>query len=159
LPKIIAISALSENRVIGKNGALPWHVPQEYAHFLKSVKGQVMIMGRKSWEVFGGDVCSLANIVISRSNQVDRADHVANDLLSALEIARQYQAHVFVAGGGQIYKEALLLDCLDEMWLSTIPIHIDDGDVFFPEFDQNQWTFETRFAEGYFLNIYRKIKI
>lgn len=133
----IIISAMSQNRVIGHQGRLPWHVPEEYAHFIRSVKGAVMIMGRRSWEVFGADVQTLANVVISRGHQVEGADGTVPNLQQAIELAESYGDRVFIAGGGQVYQEAIRTGLYDEIWLSTLPF-TTEGDVFFPELDPEE---------------------
>lgn len=135
--KRIIISAMTSNRVIGYRGRLPWHVPEEYQHFLDSVRGKTMIMGRKSWEVFGGDVDTQVNIIVSRT-KIFEGTHSAQSIEQALEIATEKDLECFVAGGAAIYKEALGQDQVDEMWLSEIKLQIE-GDVFFPDYDESKW--------------------
>jgi dihydrofolate reductase len=146
--KIIAIAAMSLNGVIGSQGRLPWHVPVEYAHFLNSINNQVMVMGRKSWEVFGADVNTACNIVLSRTPAVmDRAVCVQS-LKQALDLGKTYRRTIFIAGGGEIYKAALQQNCCHEMWLSTIPMHVE-GEVQFPEFNPEAWTMSEEQRCGY----------
>lgn len=137
LLKRIIISAMTQNRVIGYRGRLPWHLPEEYQHFLNSVRGKTMIMGRKSWEVFGGDVDTQVNIIVSRTQNFE-GTHAAQSLEEALEIAEQKSLDCFIAGGAAIYQAALEKDLVDEMWLSEILLELE-GDVFFPEFEISKW--------------------
>lgn len=125
---------MAPNRAIGYEGRLPWHIPDEYEHFLDSIKGNVMVMGRKSWEVFGADAKTLANIVITHRNEVRGATRVAKDLELALLYAAEYQRDIFIAGGGMIYDQCIGSQLFDEIWLSTVKEKVE-GDVFFPEID------------------------
>lgn len=129
---------MSKNRVIGYQGALPWSIPEEYAHFLASVRGAAVIMGRVSWEIFGADLTEREGIVISRSMEQGRGYVVFPDLAHAVDYARVLGKTVFIAGGQSIYSQALDLGLADELWLSVIPVEVA-GDAFFPEFDQSDW--------------------
>ena len=134
------------NRVIGYRGRLPWHIPEEYQHFLDSVRGKSMIMGRKSWEVFGGDVDSQLNIVVSNTQTFENV-HNAKSLDKALEIALQKESDCFIAGGAGVYESSLEQNIVDEMWLSEIPLELE-GDVFFPEFDLDVWRVDEEEGRG-----------
>lgn len=147
--KRIIISAMTKNRVIGFRGRLPWHLPEEYQHFLNSVRGKTMIMGRKSWEVFGGDVDTQVNIIVSRT-QTFEGSHAAESMEQAFEIAAEKELDCFIAGGAAIYSEAIEKDQVDEMWLSEIPLEIE-GDVFFPEFDESNWELAEEEDRGSYL--------
>jgi len=127
----IIISAMAQNRAIGYQGRLPWEIPEEYAHFLNSIKGQTMVMGRKSWEVFGTDANTFANIVVTRRDFVAGATTLARGLDEALALAQSFGKDIFIAGGGQIYHEAVKNGLFDEIWLSTVKVDVE-GDVFFP---------------------------
>lgn len=144
----IIISAMSKNGVIGLGAGMPWHVPEEYAQYLRHVSGQTIIMGRRSWEIFGADLTTTRNIVVSRSGQVTGALAVAS-LEQALVRAEQTRRTVFIAGGASIYAQALERDCVDEMYLSTI--HGDyTGDSFFPTWDESRWEVARREAHERF---------
>jgi len=123
---------MARNRAIGYQGRLPWDLPDEYAHFLSSIKGQTMVMGRKSWEVFGVDAKTVANIVVTRRDFVAGATALARGLAEALALAESFGKDIFIAGGGQIYHEAVKDGLFDEIWLSTVKVEVE-GDVFFPE--------------------------
>lgn len=130
------ISAMGRNRVIGSGDGMPWNVPEEYAQFLSLVAGQTMIMGRKSWEIFGGDLDDVRAIVVSRSLQRVAGAEVAHSLNEALEQGRRGPGRLFVAGGAQIYRQAL--PSAEEMMLSYIDGDFS-GDAKFPEFDEADW--------------------
>ena len=133
---MIIISAMSENRVIGVGDGMPWDVPEEYQQYLDYVRGNTVILGRKSWEIFGADLTEAKAIVVSRS--ISKVDHalVADSLTAAIKLAEKNNGQTFVAGGSSIYEQAIPL--ADQMYLSTIKGHYD-GDSFFPDFDSTQW--------------------
>jgi len=133
---MIIISAMSKDRVIGSRDGMPWSVPAEYEQYLRFVSGQTVILGRKSYDIFGPDLPEgTTAVVISRSSSIENA-HVTSSLAEALMIAEGLGKQVFVAGGGSIYGQALPL--ADEMYLSTIKGDFE-GDAWFPEFDSNDW--------------------
>ena len=135
--KRVIIAAMSKGSVIGSGNGMPWHVPAEYQHFLDSVRGHTMIMGRKSWEIFGGDVATAHNIVVSGSSEVCGAE-VANSLFAAIALAESYGKTIFIAGGASIYQQSLDSGFVDEMHLSTIHGEFT-GDTYFPAFDKSDW--------------------
>jgi dihydrofolate reductase len=133
----IIIAAMGANGVIGSGGGMPWHVPEEYEQYLRWVSGQTVIMGRRSWEIFGKDLTTMRNIVVSRSGKVKGAPAVPS-LELALDRAAEAEGRIFIAGGASIYAQALERDRVDEMYLSTI--HGDHtGDCFFPAWDKAGW--------------------
>ena len=146
--KRIIISAMAEtNRVIGGEQGLPWHIPEEYQHFLNHIKGNVIIMGRKSWEIFSKDLAeSIANIVISRSTEITDAIH-ADSLESALSKATSYEQDIYITGGATIYALALENNLVDEMYLSYIPGNYE-GHTYFPKFDESQWSVQSEEDRG-----------
>ena len=134
----IIIAAMSTERVIGRGDGMPWQVPAEYQHFLHTVRGQTLIMGRRSWEIFGADVTSAHNVVISRSADLAGVT-VVGSLEAALAQAETYGLPAYIAGGASIYQQALAADVVDEMVLSTIHGTFT-GDAYFPDFDRARWT-------------------
>ncbi|MFT7643133.1 MAG: dihydrofolate reductase [Pirellulaceae bacterium] len=133
---MIIISAMSENRVIGSGDGMPWSVPKEYEQYLRFVSGNVVVLGRKSYEIFGPDLpTGTKAIVLTRSTSVDGAE-AAPSLADALEMANGMGPTVFVAGGGSVYEQAIPL--ADEMYLSTIKGEFD-GDTYFPAFNVEEW--------------------
>jgi len=156
--KNIIIAAMTPNRVIGCRGRLPWHLPEEYQHFLDSVRGKTMVMGRKSWEVFGGDVGSQVNIVLTAQTKITGA-LTATSLEAALTYAEHYQHDCFIAGGAQVYQTSLTKNLVDEMWLSEVKLNLE-GDAFFPEFEPSDWdlTLEEDRSDYWFRKWIRSIK-
>lgn len=135
---MIIISAQSSNGMIGGGGRLPWDVPEEYQHFLDSVAGHVMVMGRKSFDVFGADVATKLNVVLSRSESCIEGAKVLKSFTELKELEQQMDERFFIAGGGQVYASALACDVVSEIWLSTLPFAVE-GDVAFPAFDRHKF--------------------
>jgi len=132
-PKISLIAACSENRVIGKEGKIPWHIADDFRRFKERTLGHVIIMGRKTYESIGRPLPGRTNIVITRdSGREILGCLVVSSFAEAFEKAGELEnEEVFVIGGGQIYTEALPL--ADRLYLTLVHA-IMDGDAFFPEY-------------------------
>ncbi|NIM01315.1 MAG: hypothetical protein GTN89_10825 [Acidobacteria bacterium] len=138
---MILIAALGNDRVIGSGDGMPWDVPEEYEHFLSLIEGQSVLMGRRSWEIFGGDLTSAHNIVISRSVRRLMGAKVAHSLGEAMELGRSYGKTLFCAGGAGVYAQAL--PHADAMYLSFIKGEFS-GDAYFPQYDDADWIIDMR---------------
>ncbi len=157
--EIVLIAAMASNRVIGKNDAIPWHIPEELRHFKTATMGWPLIMGRKTHQSIGYPLPGRKNIVITR-DQAFRSNgctivHSIEDAIAACDNAE----HVFVLGGEDIFRQTL---SITDTILLTILDRAVDGDTFFPEFsfDQFQETDRKR-VEGedpYTIYTYRKVK-
>jgi len=152
---MIIIGAMSKDRIIGKGAGMPWNVPDEYQQYLDFVSGNTIILGRKSYEIFGADLPDRTSvIVISRTADFDGVT-VVPSLAEALTRAEAEGKTVFVAGGGSIYAQALPL--ADEMYLSTIKGDFE-GDAYFPKFDAAEWMItEERDEPEFVFRKYRRI--
>jgi dihydrofolate reductase len=143
-----AIAAMAKNRVIGVDNALPWDLPEDMKFFRDKTKGKVMIMGRKTFESFGGRTLpNRFHIVISRQETYQFNDpqvEIVSNLNEAIELAHmlttKYKAkfgeEVMVIGGGEIYKQSL--DVLDRIYLTVIEKDFP-GTVKFPEFSEQDF--------------------
>jgi len=143
-----AIAAMAKNRVIGVNNGLPWNIPEDMKFFRDMTKGHVMIMGRKTFESFGGKpLPNRFHIVITRNQGYrfeDPTVEVVSDLKSAMELAhmlttkyqKKFGDEVFVIGGGEIYKQSM--DVLDRIYLTVIEKDYS-GDAKFPEFSEKDF--------------------
>ena len=141
---MIIIGAMATNRVIGSGDGMPWDVPEEYAHFQRLIEGHTLIIGRRSYEIFGNSLTSAHNIVVSRSGGdgiVSRGASVARTIEDALRMAESFGGTLFSAGGASIYAQTLPL--ADTMYLSYIKGRFT-GDAYFPEFSDQEWAVETR---------------
>jgi len=137
--EIIIIAAMAENRVIGKNNALPWSLKADMAHFKELTAGWPCVMGRKTWESLPKrPLPGRPNIIVSRSLPAEAAPQAA--VFSSLEEAVQHCADyqkIFICGGASIYREALPLAHKIEL---TVIHQQYEGDAFFPEIDPAMWT-------------------
>ncbi len=150
---MIIISAMSKDRVIGSGEGMPWSVAEEYQQFLRFVEGQTVIMGRRSYDIFGPDLTSAHNIVISRSGVDQEGVEICGSVEEAVQRAGWYGKTVFCAGGGSIYAQMLPL--VEDMYLSYIKGDFT-GDAYFPEFDEGDWdVVERRDHEGFEFVHYR----
>lgn len=137
------IVAMARNRVIGKDNAMPWHLPAELQRFKQLTMGKPIVMGRKTHESIGRVLPGRANIVVSASAAGVDAEHLfwARDIASALAIAQQQAAQsgaaeIMVIGGAQIYQS--LLPEVDALYITEIELE-PDGDAYFPDIDAEQW--------------------
>lgn len=156
MPPVIIISAMTKDLIIGNNegNGMPWNIPEEFNKFLGFIRGQSVIMGRVSWEVFKTDMPSKQNFIVSRSiPSLDEAN-ICKSVEEAITKARSYPENIFVAGGHSIYKEALPL--ADFMYLSFIKEHYE-GRTSFPEFDRNDWDIieETEY-DKFIFNVFQR---
>jgi dihydrofolate reductase len=137
--EIIIIAAMAENRVIGKNNALPWSLKADMAHFKELTTSWPCIMGRKTWESLPKrPLPGRPNIIVSRSLPAEAAPQAA--IFSSLQEAVQHCANyqkIFICGGASIYREALTLAHKIEL---TVIHQQYEGDAFFPEIDPAQWS-------------------
>ena len=151
------IAAMTEERVIGKDNKLPWHLPEDLANFKRLTEGNTVIMGRKTYESIPKRFRPLINrnnLVISKTLPLETGIDVCPSLEEALDLAHNYSKEIFIAGGASIYQQVLPLT--DRMYISQIKKNYL-GDSYFPEFDQQKWkvTAEQDFTE-FKLIIYEK---
>ena len=135
------IAALSENRVIGNDNNLIWHMPNDLKRFKELTKGHHVIMGRKTYESVGKPLPRRVNIVVTRKEDYDAPGcivlHTVEDAIKKAENDTQ----PFVIGGGQIYKKSLPYARKLEL---TVIHEKFDGDTYFPEIDERYWNLINR---------------
>lgn len=136
MPSIKLIAALARNHVIGTANGMPWDVPEEYQQYLSLIRDKTVIMGRKTYEIFGKDLSSKRVFVVSRSMAQNGEYEVVDDLDKALMQAAAFPEDIMVAGGASIYAQSLPF--ANEMFLSYIKGHFS-GIAYFPDFDQEDW--------------------
>jgi dihydrofolate reductase len=140
---ISLIAALSENRVIGREQGLPWHIPTDLKRFRKITSGHPVVMGRKTFDSVGKPLPNRINVVISRNLNLQIAGvQVVASLDDALRLFENTDEEVFVLGGGEIFNQAI--GRADRLYLTKIH-RAFDGDTYFPEFDLKE--FELTFDE------------
>jgi dihydrofolate reductase len=127
-----ALAAMSLNRVIGAGNKIPWHLPEDFKWFKQMTTGQVVVMGRKTFESIGKALPNRTTIVLTRSSQSFPSALVMHDL-DELVAARQFaEREIFICGGAEIYRQALPL-CSD-LYLTLVKKEVE-GDTFFPPFE------------------------
>ena len=131
------IVARSNNNVIGKNGCIPWKIKGEQKQFKELTTGNVVVMGRKSYEEIGHPLPNRKTIVVSRSKKFEGEDlATASSVKEAIEMAGNQD--VYIAGGYGLYKEAIPF--VEKMYITEVHMNVEDGDVFFPEFDEKDFS-------------------
>ncbi len=138
---ISLIAALTENRVIGKDNDLPWHLPDDMKYFMQTTSGHHVIMGRKNYESIPKKFRPLpnrTNIVVTR--QKDYAAPgciVVNSIAQGIDIAiENHESEVFIIGGAEIYTQSLTM--ANRLYLTEIKTSLE-GHAFFPAFDKHAW--------------------
>ena len=131
------IAAVAENGVIGDAGTIPWHLPDDFAHFKATTLGHTLVMGRATYESIGRPLPGRTTVVLSR-DPAWSADGVlvATSFDEALALAADLPGDVYVAGGAAIY--ALALPYADEQVLTEVRLS-PAGDTFYPPFDRDEW--------------------
>lgn len=130
------IAAMSENRVIGGDNDLVWHLPDDFKRFKRLTSGHHIIMGRKTYESMKGPLKNRINIIITRKENYDAPGClVVGSLREALQKA-EGDSQPFIIGGGEIYK--MSLDVANTIEL-TLVHDTFEGDTYFPEIDETRW--------------------
>lgn len=140
--KLALICAMAENRVIGRNNALPWHLSEDLKYFKRVTMGCSIIMGRRTWESIGRPLPGRTNIVVT-SNPDYQADgaRVVHSLEEAIALTEAVALidgaeEAFIIGGADLYRRALPL--ADRFHLTRVHAEVD-GDTELAAFDESQW--------------------
>ena len=135
-PRVYLVAAVAANGIIGANGKLPWHIPEELKHFKKLTLGHPVIMGRRTWESLKGPLPQRENIVVTRRPGYEAPGAaVATSLDAALALCVG-EPLAFVIGGTQLFEQALPIAA--GMVLTEIERDYE-GDTRFPDWDRAQW--------------------
>lgn len=136
--KLAIIVAMDQNRVIGKDGGIPWHFPGDLRRFATITKGHPVIMGRKTYESIGRPLKGRLNIVLSRSGDFyPEGCIVCPNFQAALHAAWEcHSEYPFVIGGSRLYEEALPL--ASHLFITHVKKEFE-GDTYFPDYDKNYW--------------------
>ena len=143
---IVMVAAMAENRVIGRNGGMPWHLPADMARFRRLTMGRPIIMGRLTHMSLGRVLDGRHNIVLSRQRGFETPDFHVSELTvvhsldaafeKASEVAPKTADEVAIIGGGNVYEQALAV--ADRIHLTVVRASIE-GDVRFPELKAGTW--------------------
>jgi len=142
---VAMIAAVGENGIIGSDGAIPWRLPTDFAHFKRTTMGKPLIMGRKTFESIGKPLPGRTNIVVTRHvGYQPEGVLVFHSLAQALERAQQIAAadgvdEVMIGGGGEIYRDAMPL--AERLYVTHVAAS-PSGDARFPLIDPKQWQVE-----------------
>ena len=129
---IAFVVAYTKNRVIGKDGTMPWHLPGDLKRFKEVTMHHTVIMGRKTYESIGHPLVNRENIILSKTKKYE-GDTIQT--MTSLEEALLYakDKDVYIIGGAKVFKEAL--EYVDIMYVTEIDA-VMEGDTFFPDFDE-----------------------
>ncbi|MFC5488330.1 dihydrofolate reductase [Dokdonella soli] len=134
--KISLIAALDRNHAIGRDGAMPWHLPDDLKRFKALTLGKPVLMGRKTALAIGRALPGRTNLVLTRG---DSAPFTGQVVVHSLDeaIACAGEAELAVIGGGEVY--ALALPRATRMHLTWVDTEVEGADAFFPRFDAHEW--------------------
>lgn len=144
--RMVLVAAVADNGVIARGGALPWNIPEDAEHYLRTVRHHAALMGRTTYEEIGGPMPDSTTIVLTRDRawRPEGGVLVAHDIAGALEEARSSEhgdRPLMVLGGAQVYALALAAGAEEQV---LTEVHLSpEGDTFYPDFDRVDWT-ETR---------------
>jgi dihydrofolate reductase len=130
------IVAMSENRVIGREGSLPWHLPADLKHFKETTMGHPIVMGRRNYEDIGRPLPGRQNIVLSRQEDYTADGCSVIHAPEELEAVVPDGSEVMIIGGADIYE--LFFPKVTRMYLTLVHAEIE-GDIYFPAFGVGKW--------------------
>jgi len=137
---ISLIVARSKNNCIGKDGNIPWKIKGEQKQFKELTTNNIVIMGRNSYEEIGHPLPNRLNIVVSRTKEF-KGDNLIT--VKSLQEALEYTdgKEIYIAGGYGIFKEAM--PYVDKMYITEVDMEVENGTVFFPEFNEDEFDIES----------------
>ncbi len=133
------IVAYAKNRVIGNKGQIPWRIKGEQRRFRELTTGNVVIMGRRSYDEIGHPLPNRNTIVVSKTANYEAENCVTvGSLTEAIDIAKTKwpEMNIYLSGGAGIYREGL--DLADKLFVTEVELE-PEGDTFFPEFDETKY--------------------
>ncbi len=134
--KLSLVVAMDQNRVIGINGGLPWHLSSDLKYFRDITMGKPIIMGRKTYESIGRPLPGRRNIVVTRNTDFEAPGcDVVTSLETALELVKDVP-EVMMVGGASLYIDTLPL--ADHIYMTEVHAEVE-GDTWFPEIDLDEW--------------------
>lgn len=141
---ISLIVAHGDNLVIGKEGWMPWHLPDDLKMFKEKTLNHTIVMGRTTFEVMKKPLPKRKTIVVT-NNKNYKFDHddvkICHDLQSLLEEYKNKEEILFICGGAKLYTS--VLSQVDDMWISLVDQHYE-GDTFFPSYEKESFIVETK---------------
>lgn len=142
--KTALIVAMDQNRGIGKNNDLLWHLPADMKFFRTTTTNHIVVMGRKNFESIPEKFRPLPNrlnVVLTRNKEYEAKDclvfHSLEECLAHFKSEKDRT--VFIIGGGEIYRQSLEMDAIDEMYITHVETTLD-ADTFFPALEEEKWS-------------------
>lgn len=133
---ISIIVAVAKGGAIGKGGKMPWKIPGEQEQFKDLTTGHVVVMGRTSYEEIGHPLPNRTNIVVSKTKVFSGENlYTVKSLQEAID--RAGQEEIFIAGGAEIFQEALPL--ADKIYMTYVDMEVPDAGRFFPDFPKEEY--------------------
>ena len=129
-----AIAAMSENRVIGDSGKIPWHLPEDFKWFRQATLGHILVMGRKTFQSIGRPLPGRETLILSRHGFTAQGTSTITSVEALEQRVKDDPREVFVAGGAEIYS--LLLSRCSDLFLTRVKRTVS-GDAFFPNFESD----------------------
>jgi dihydrofolate reductase len=134
--RLSMIVAMDDNRLIGKENGLPWHLPADLQYFKKTTTGKAILMGRKTFESLGRPVPNRRNIIITHNREYKAEGcEVVNSIDEALNLT-QADEEVMVIGGASFYEQTLPM--IDRLYITKVDGE-HEGDAYFPSFNEEQF--------------------
>lgn len=146
--RVVMVAAVAENGVIGRDGGIPWELPEDLRHFRATTRGNTVVMGRATYDAIGHPLPYRTNVVVTRDRtwQADGV-FVAAGLDEALQQAQDFEGDVMVIGGGHVYSAAM--PSATHQVLTEVH-QAPEGDTFYPDWDRSQWRETAREAHDGF---------
>lgn len=152
-PELIIVVAMTRQRVIGCEGRLPWHIPEDLRLFRELTMGQTVIMGRETFVSIGRPLPERRNIVVSRTLPATPGVEICRSFPEALQKSAADDKKIFVIGGRALYRQALVVaSAMVVSWIREDHA----GDTFFPEFDPEAWSVEQVEEHAAFTRVWYK---
>ncbi|RDI96625.1 dihydrofolate reductase [Meiothermus sp. QL-1] len=133
--RIALVAAMDRNRAIGREGALPWHLPDDLRRFRALTLGKTVLMGRRTYQSIGRPLPKRRNVVLTRDPEF-RAGGL--EVVHSLEEALAIDEELVIIGGGQVY--ALFLPLATHMHLTRVEVEVPGADAFFPPWRPEEWS-------------------
>ena len=138
MTRIVLVAARADNGVIGREGNIPWRIPEDFAHFKRITVGHPLVLGRTTFEGIGRPLPDRQSIVVTRDPDWSHDGVlVARSVADAVELGRSLDDEVVnVGGGAQVYRDAMPL--ATEQVLTEVHVS-PEGDTSYPDFDESEW--------------------
>lgn len=133
---ITMIAAIAENRVLGKDNQLLWHLPDDFKRFKQRTTNHKIVMGRKTFESLPGKLPNRSHFILTRNQAYYQPECTIIHSINDVDAIKENDEEIFIIGGGEIYALCLpFADCIELTKVHTV-VH---GDAFFPELNENEW--------------------